>query len=155
MSLGRDVILACIPHHGTMCLWEAVQEWDQHQIVLSSTTHRQATHPLRQANQLHGVVLCEYAAQAMAVHGGLIAQAEHRPKQAGRLAALHDVHLSVDRIDTLNGLLYCHAVCLARNGLSASYTFQLNHTGDPLATGRATVHFSEGGDHRLPQYCTS
>lgn len=148
MSLGRDAILACIPHQGTMCLWDTVQEWNQRHIVLSSTTHRQATHPLRQANQLHSVILCEYAAQAMAVHGGLMAQAEHSPMRVGRLVALHNVHLSVDRIDTLNGLLYCHATCLARNGLSASYTFQLSHTGDQLAAGRATVDFSEGVDHR-------
>ena len=150
MPLSRDAILACIPHQGAMCLWDTVQEWDQRQIVLSSTTQRQATHPLRQANQLHSVILCEYAAQAMAVHGGLMAQAEQSPVLAGRLAALHDVQLSVDRIDTLEGLLYCHAACLARNGLSASYIFELSHSGDRLAAGRATVHFSEEGDHRSP-----
>src|SRR5688572_6435242 len=69
----HETIAALIPHQGLMCLWEEVVEWDEERIVVRSRGHRDPAHPLRSGDQLHAVHLCEYGAQTMAVHGGLLA----------------------------------------------------------------------------------
>ena len=67
----RHDIEAIIPHKGAMCLWDEVVDWDAQCIRLRSSGHRHAAHPLRSDGCLRAVHLCEYGAQAMAVHGGL------------------------------------------------------------------------------------
>jgi predicted hotdog family 3-hydroxylacyl-ACP dehydratase len=64
-----------VPHQGTMCLNERVMAWDEERVVLATATHRSPLNPLRRRGRLRAVHLCEYGAQAMAVHGGLCAQA--------------------------------------------------------------------------------
>ena len=73
--IGRTDILALVPHQGAMCLWDEVIEWDADRIRLRAYNHRDPTHPLRSNDRLRAIHLCEYGAQAMAVHGGLRARA--------------------------------------------------------------------------------
>ena len=75
MTLGREAIEALVPHKHAMCLWDAVLAWDAERIVLRSDGHRDPGHPLRSGGRLRALHLCEYGAQAMAVHGGLLARA--------------------------------------------------------------------------------
>ena len=75
MTLGRADIEALVPHKHAMCLWDEVLDWDAQRIVLRTAGHRDAAHPLRSDGQLRALHLCEYGAQAMAVHGGLLALA--------------------------------------------------------------------------------
>jgi predicted hotdog family 3-hydroxylacyl-ACP dehydratase len=58
-----------------MCLLDEVGGWDDEAIHARSASHRAAGNPLRSDGQLRAVHLCEYGAQAMAVHGGLVARA--------------------------------------------------------------------------------
>ena len=139
MIIGRTSLAAQIPHQGAMCFWEHVRQWDEERIVLHTSSHRQASHPLRYAQQLHAVVLCEYAAQAMAVHGSLLAEHNHTRIAQGMLAALYDVALFVERIDMLPGVLEGHVHRMAANAVSLSYGFRMMHAEHVLATGRATV----------------
>ncbi len=67
-------LLSLIPHQGAMCLLDRVVEWDKDRVLLATATHRAADNPLRLDGRLRAVHLCEYGAQAMAVHGGLSAQ---------------------------------------------------------------------------------
>src|SRR5262245_26806280 len=97
--LGRDAVAALIPHQGTMCLLERVLEWDRDHIVLATATHRSPTNPLLLDGRLRSIHLCEYGAQAMAVHGGLSAQADGRRAQPGFLVSLRDVQLHVEFIE--------------------------------------------------------
>lgn len=135
----RESIAALIPHQGLMCLWQEVLEWDEERIVLRSDGHRDPAHPLRHAQRLHAVHLCEYGAQTMAVHGGLLAAREGAPVKPGVLVALRGVQLRVARIDDLPGPLEGIARRLIDTGESWQYEFEIRHAGDCIAQGRAAV----------------
>ncbi|MFK7978150.1 MAG: hypothetical protein AB8C02_18600, partial [Halioglobus sp.] len=70
--LDRRAISAMIPHDGAMCLLDAVEHWDQDTITCYSTSHHAADNPLRENGTLACITLVEYAAQAAAVHAGLV-----------------------------------------------------------------------------------
>ena len=137
--LGRDAILALIPHQGAMCLLDRVVEWDRDRIVLATSTHRASDNPLRLDGRLRAVHLCEYGAQAMAVHGGLSAQAEGKAARPGFLVSLRDVKLNVDFIDQLDGELLISAQRLLESAGSWQYSFEARHAGETIATGRAAI----------------
>ena len=140
--IGREQILALVPHQGAMCLWDRVLEWDGDAIRLAAGNHRDPAHPRRQGDCLHAVHLCEYGAQAMAVHGGLLARETGAVAAPGMLVALRGVQLHVPRIDDLAGELECVAEVLARSAASQQYGFRITHAGTLLAAGRAAVMFS-------------
>ncbi|TWH99964.1 putative hotdog family 3-hydroxylacyl-ACP dehydratase [Luteimonas cucumeris] len=137
--IGRDEILALIPHQGVMCLWDEVVEWDESCIRLRARNHRDPTHPLRSGDRLRAVHLCEYGAQAMAVHGGLRARRTDARARPGVLVSLRDVTLHVAHIDDLADALECDAEVLVEAGQSQQYGFRIHHAGNLLAEGRAAV----------------
>lgn len=137
--IGREDILSLIPHQGAMCLWDQVLVWDADSIRLAAGNHRDLAHPLRARGRLHAVHLCEYGAQGMAVHGGLLAREAGGTAPPGMLVALRGVELRVGRIDNLAGDLEGHAEVLARSEASQQYAFRISHQGMLLAEGRAAV----------------
>ncbi len=128
-----------IPHAGGMCLLDEVVAWDTVRLHARSASHRRADNPLRADGRLHAVNLCEYAAQAMAVHGALLARAHGDPARRGWLAALREVTLGIERIDDLPGKLQIHVECLLTLADSLQYAFRVEHRGRVLAAGRAAV----------------
>ena len=139
MTLGRADIEALVPHKHAMCLWDEVLDWDAQRIVLRTAGHRDAAHPLRSDGQLRALHLCEYGAQAMAVHGGLRGQASGAPVRPGMLVALRGVQLHVARIDDLSGDIECVAQVLVESADSQQYAFRISCNGVLLAEGRAAV----------------
>lgn len=137
MRIDRDALQQLVPHQGNMCLWDAVLTWDSDSITLQAGNHTDPEHPLRLGDALHAVHLCEYGAQAMAVHGGLLAQGQ--PSAAGMLVALRDVQLHCTRIDDLEGPLQGRATLLAAGAGSQQYAFEIHHGQQLLAQGRAAV----------------
>ncbi|HEU0306971.1 MAG TPA: phosphotransferase [Lysobacter sp.] len=137
--IGRDEIQGLIPHQGAMCLWDEVTAWDARRIVLHADNHRDTAHPLRSDGQLRAVHLCEYGAQAMAVHGGLRAREAGGVARPGVLVALRGVTLHAGRIDDLAGRLECEAQMLVESEHSQQYEFRIIHDGALLAEGRAAV----------------
>ena len=137
--IDRADILALIPHQGAMCLWDEVIEWDALRIRLRARNHRDPAHPLRSGDRLRAIHLCEYGAQAMAVHGGLRARAGGGAAQPGLLVALRGVQLHVARIDDLDDALDCEAEVLVEAEGSQQYGFRIRHAGSLLAEGRAAV----------------
>jgi predicted hotdog family 3-hydroxylacyl-ACP dehydratase len=137
--LGRDAILELVPHQGAMCLWDEVVEWDAQTIKLRAHNHRDAAHPLRANGQLRAVHLCEYGAQAMAVHGGLRAREGGGRAKPGLLVALRAVELHVARIDDIPGALECRAEVLTDGDTGWQYAFRILHADTLLAEGRAAV----------------
>lgn len=137
--LDRATIEALVPHKHAMCLWDEVLDWDAGRIRLRATSHRDPAHPLRGTGGLRAVHLCEYGAQAMAVHGGLLARETGSVAPPGMLVALRGVRLLVARIDGLPGALECEAQQLAASEASQQYAFRILHGGDLLAEGRATA----------------
>ena len=117
--IGREHILAMIPHQGAMCLWDEVVAWDAGHIKLRAGNHRDQAQPLRSVDgRLRAIHLCEYGAQAMAVHGGLRALASGERAKPGFLVALRGVDLHLAYIDQLSGLLQGSATLLV--GAAAS-----------------------------------
>src|SRR5947208_14023754 len=90
-----------------MCLLDEVLSWDAARIRCRSATHRSADNPLRLHGRLGAACGVEYAAQAMAVHGALVAEsvaggtAGSSPPRSGYLAGVRAVTLHVDRLDTI------------------------------------------------------
>ena len=128
-----------IPHRGTMCLIDFVVDWGDQNIRARSESHRRADNPLRSDGMLRSVHLCEYAAQAMALHGGLLAQRNGTVAAPGLLVSLRAVRLHGSRIDDLPHALDIHAEKLLDGGSSWQYAFRIEHDGVVLAEGRAAV----------------
>ena len=133
-----------IPHAGTMCLLDEVMDWDATRLHARSASHLRPDNPLRADGMLHAVNLCEYAAQAMAVHGALRGRQAGGPAQPGLLVALRDVVLRVERIDDLPRRLQVHVECLIAMPVSLQYGFRVEHRGSLLASGRAAVMLQQG-----------
>ena len=143
-ALDRTGILALVPHQGAMCLWDEVVAWNAQCIRLRARNHVDPAHPLRARDQLHALALCEYGAQAMAVHGGLLAAGQGGHAAQGMLVALREVELAVARIDDLDGMLEGEAERVAASAASQQYMFRIHHAGRLLGSGRATAML--GGD---------
>jgi predicted hotdog family 3-hydroxylacyl-ACP dehydratase len=151
MRLDRAWIESRIPHHGPMCLLDEVIGWDTERITCISGSHRSADNPLRARGRLGIACGIEYAAQAMAVHGALVAADEaaagspaaESPKPvspaAGLLAGVRDVQFHVSRLDDVEGDLICDAVRVAGDRGTALYEFELRSGATRLLRGRATV----------------
>src|SRR5262245_46079256 len=138
MSAPTD-IAGLIPHQAAMCLLERVVEWDDRHAVLATTTHRSTGNPLRSAGRLRAIHLCEYGAQAAAVHGGLISRQRGETARPALLVALRDVHLFTDFVDQLPGELNVEAVRLLAGATGWQYSFEVRHGTDSLISGRASI----------------
>jgi predicted hotdog family 3-hydroxylacyl-ACP dehydratase len=138
-EVDRDVISQLIPHQGSMSLLERVVRWDGSTIDAVAISHRSAGHPLRTNGQLRAVHLCEYGAQAAALHGGLVARAAGGAAAPGYLVSLRDVALACRRIDALAGELVIRAELLLQDSGSWQYLFAATHEGAKLATGRLAI----------------
>lgn len=134
----RAAIAALIPHQGNMCLLEAVADCSATRIVCTTASHRAPDNPLRRDGRLAAVHLCEYGAQAMALHGALISQAN--PNRPGWLVALREVELEVAVVDCETALTVS-AQCIQAGAAGLQYGFAVHSGTRRLATGRATVSF--------------
>jgi predicted hotdog family 3-hydroxylacyl-ACP dehydratase len=155
-----------------MCLLDEVVAWSAAHVSCRSSTHREADNPLRAHGRLGIACGIEYAAQAMAVHGALVAgaapaagpdfdpaplagtQPAHgspfpespaaRRPASGFLAAVRDVRFHSLRLDDVQGDLICDAVRMAGDATTALYEFELRSEAARLLSGRATVVFDAG-----------
>lgn len=139
--LGRDEILALIPHGGAMCLLDEVLEWDAASVRCLSHRYRASDNPLRRADGTLGTACgIEIAAQAMAVHGRLMASAEGLPVP-GYLVSLRDVRLAKSRLNEAAGSLTISATRLMGDARGATYVFSVTNQEIEMLSGRATVLF--------------
>jgi predicted hotdog family 3-hydroxylacyl-ACP dehydratase len=138
MTAGQ-ALAALVPHTGGMCLLDEVVSWDETRVSCRSASHRRPDHPLRRDGFLPSVHLLEYAAQATAVHGGLLADAGGSPAPVMYLAAARDFDLHVTRLDDVQADLHIDAERLFSMGNSVLYRFHVSADGCLLAEGRLTV----------------
>ncbi len=136
-ALGKAEVRALIPHSGLMCLLDSVSEWDDQSIVCISNTHVDSANPLRRDGQLSAVHAFEYAAQAVAVHGGLLARSTGGTAPPGYLAALRDARLHVTRLDDITSPLQVCASRLFGNGANSVYECRV--TADDVAVAEARI----------------
>jgi predicted hotdog family 3-hydroxylacyl-ACP dehydratase len=131
-------IAGMIPHAGAMCLLDGVSYWDENRIRCFSRTHRDGDNPLRVDGQLRALCGIEYAAQAMALHGGLAGHLERRPR-AGYMTSLRDVVCRENLLDGLEGDLVVDAERLMGDEGNVIYRFAVRVGEVEVLNGRAAV----------------
>jgi predicted hotdog family 3-hydroxylacyl-ACP dehydratase len=141
MSMDRHWIAARIPHQGTMCLLDRVDQWDARHVRCVALGHRAPDNPLRAHGRLAAVCGIEYAAQAMAVHGALLAQQQPAPR-AGFLVSVRGATLHVGRLDDITADLLVQATLFMSDGNHVLYDFSVQAEGRTLLEGRAAVILS-------------
>ena len=137
--IDRAAILALIPHQGTMSLLDEVLEWDAERILCATRSHQRPDNPLRRDGKLGAIHLCEYGAQAMAVHGGLLAREHGQIAKPGLLVSLRAVQIHAARVDDLDDPLLVEADKLLDGGSSWQYQFRVRHRDLLIVEGRAAV----------------
>ena len=136
-----------IPHAYKMCLLDEVIDWSDNKIHCISTTHLNEDNPLRSNQILSSICGIEYAAQAMAIHGGLTAINGKRPK-AGYLASLRDVNCTRLRLDDLKQPMNIYAEQIMGDDMRVIYKFNLFVDNVEIINGRATVVLDIEGIHQ-------
>lgn len=144
MRMTREQIAGLIPHGDAMCLLDGVVHWDADHIQCTSRSHRAVDNPLRVAGRIPALCGIEYAAQAMAVHGGLAGKVGSRPR-AGYLASLRDVECSRESLDDLEGDLTVEARQVAGDGVHVIYLFKLRVGEVQVLHGQAMVVLDTAG----------
>ena len=137
--IDKQTLCGLIPHGGLMCLLDGVDFWDDERIRCYSHSHAAPDNPLREGGVLAAVHAVEYGAQAMAVHGGLLARAQGLTLRPGLLAGLREVRLFVDRLDDGAERLQVQATRLMASGGSFLYSFDVHLDQRLAASARATV----------------
>lgn len=136
--LDHAWIAAHIPHQGSMCLLDAVGDWSTEAIACTASSHTDPANPLRANHRLGAANGIEYAAQAMAIHGALLADNDDQPRQ-GYLTSVRSVTLHAARLDDLPGELLIRAERLSGDANNILYQFSVSHAGRCLLEGRAAV----------------
>lgn len=139
MSLSRDHFCHLIPHSGSMCLIDRILDWDETTIRCSTSTHRSPDNPLSEGGCLHAVCGIEYAAQAAALHGGLLAERAGKPAAPGVLAAIRQVRMRVHRLDDLPDDLVIAADCQWADAGGLLYDFTVDAGLERVLDGRLAV----------------
>ncbi len=121
-----------------MCLLAQVDEWDEQHIRCRANSHRRVDNPLR-INGVLGIVCgIEYAAQAMAAHGALLAATDQPPRN-GYLTSVRSVELYVARLDDIIADLSIDAERLSGDNNNILYGFSITADGHVVLSGRAAV----------------
>ena len=159
-TLNHDDIGRRIPHQGSMCLLDTVTAWNDEHISCQANSHRALDHPLRAYGRLGAACGIEYAAQAMAVHGALMAESRmvasvssvgSSPIRPGYLASMRSVTLHVDRLDTVACPLTVNAERITGDISSVLYSFTVLAGAQILLNGRAIVVLDASATSLFPQ----
>ena len=127
-----------------MCLLDCVEAWDQQRIRCRASSHRAAGNPLRAYGRLGAVCGIEYAAQAMAVHGALLAPPDSSGARVGYLVSVRGTRLQVPRLDDIAADLVVEATCITRSENNILYQFGVSAAGRALLDGRAAIVLNAG-----------
>lgn len=139
MRLTSAEIAALIPHAGSMLLLDSVGDCHAGRLQAAAGSHRRSDNPLRRGGQLPVAAAIEYAAQAAAVHGALMAG--DRSPRPGLLALVRDFRWTVDRLDGIAAELAIEVCPVVAQAGSTLYDFRLAADGNLLASGRLAVFF--------------
>jgi len=122
-----------------MCLLDGVESWDEENIQCRASSHRAEDNPLRAHGRLGAACGIEYAAQAMAVHGALLAPPEIAAPKSGFLVSVRGVQVHVARLDDILEDLTVQASRIMSNENNILYQFSVSAAGRLLLEGRAAV----------------
>jgi predicted hotdog family 3-hydroxylacyl-ACP dehydratase len=139
LPIDQTWIAAHIPHQGNMCLIDHVTKWDEQSITCHAISHQQAANPLRHREQLSTACGIEYAAQAMAVHGALLAPEGQQRPRAGFLVSVRGATIYRDRLDNIEQALTIKADLVNSSEDNMLYAFTIYADNSLLLDGRAAV----------------
>ena len=130
-----------LPHAGRMRLIDRVVSYDEQTIVCESDSHRAADHPLAEAGVLSIICGLEYGAQAMAIHGALLANggAPAARTRHGYLVAASDLRWTVERLDQCATPLVIKAISEFRTNSQVAYRFEISASSAVVLAGHASV----------------
>jgi len=137
--IKKEELCQLIPHAGSMCLIDKVTSWDETHIICYTKTHQDNNNPLRNDKLLPMSALIEYGAQAMAIHGGLLAKASGDVMHKGYLAALRDVNMCDGDVSQIESVLCIEAEQKMASQGNMIYSFMIKVDETILVSGRATV----------------
>ena len=151
---GHGWIAARVPHQGRMCLLDSVLQASENGLLCAAGSHRDPGNPLRQQGRLGAACGIEYAGQAMALHGALLAEAQgHAAPAGGMLVSVRAVTFHAARLDGVPARLLVSVLSDAVSGLTRLYRFTLHaenihagniqaESGPLLLQGRAVVQLT-------------
>lgn len=130
-----------LPHAGAMLLIDGVTAWDEEHISCISDRHRDRDNPLFRNGQLAALHAIEFAAQAAAVHGGLMSGLINGGRKAPlrALAAVRRAHLAMHRLDDLAGRMTIEARVAMLDAKAAIYQARLTSDDIEIASMRLTL----------------
>ncbi len=137
MLIARDGLETLIPHAGGMIMIDGVEAWDETRIRCISKRHQAPDNPLLRDGRLsahHGI---EFAAQAAAIHGGLLGGGKPVPLRA--LAAIRKAVFRRAWLEDLPGALEIVSSLIMLDRQAAIYEAAISHQGDALAEMRLTL----------------
>ena len=138
--LGRAEIALLIPHGPPMCLLERVVDWDASGIRCASISHRDQDNPLREANGLPVWAGIEYATQAAAIHGALLAG--RKTARPGVLASLREVRANCRWLHVFPGEIVFRVTLVLGDPAGAIYRFDACADGELLVGGQIALMFN-------------
>ncbi len=141
--LDAQELCSRLPHGPGMCLLDRVLSWDSDGLRCVAISHCEPGNPLRNGQGLPVVIGVEYAAQAMAVHAGLVAG--NAVPRSGYLAGLRNLRLELDWLHRLEADLQIGVQRYGGNDLGSIYDFRLEAAGRSVLSGRATVMYTDEG----------
>lgn len=128
-----------------MCLLDQLVNWDADSIVCRTGSHRDAGNPLRSHDRLPAVAGVEYAAQAMALHGSLLAVSDAPPAR-GYLASVRGLKIQVDDLGAVREDLEILARRLGGEPGGFIYEFEIRGGDQALLSGRVTAKLLTSGE---------
>ena len=143
MITDRATIASLIPQQGTMCLLDTIEYWDGQRIICTSMQHRSVDNPLRARGALSSLHAIEFAAQAVAAHGGLTGTGQAQPR-VGLLLSARDCKFHRRLLDDIAAPLVIEAESMGTNDQTRLYRFKVSAQEAAVVEGRVAVMLREG-----------
>lgn len=137
-AIGREWLASHLPHRGRMSLLEEIVAWDAQRLHARATSHRSPANPLLRDGRIPIACAIEYAAQAAAAHGALLARGAPAP-QAGFLVAVRAVEFRACRLDDAADPLDIEVERAGEGAGGVLYAFRVGAAGRELAQGRVVI----------------
>lgn len=128
-----------LPHGDDMRLLDRVVHFDADSIRCMANSHRDRENPMRIDNSLPILCGLEYAAQALALHGVLVASRSPDivlNRDQIFIVMVKGVSCRVDRLDVYDAELQVNGRIVFRQNAAAVYDFSLEADGDILIEGQ-------------------
>lgn len=145
-KLDKSQIESLIPHKSGMCLLEEVCSYSHEIICCRTSTHLNSDNPLKQNGVLSQMHLIEYAAQAIAIHGGILDCENSSESRLGYIAAVKSVEWFDFDVDAK--FLEIHGTVVLADDNSKLYDLDVMHPdGTKACATRVLVALQNAGEN--------